>query len=169
MSAGWGRFVTLPKLSIAAKLYAIFALMATTTLALSAVAVSGARHHAALTADFESANAGSRAMERIGGLLYAVSLELRGIAMAQAQSMASEHAQALLTINDEIAAAVSRWQLSVGNRDAADFSRLAVRIDEMRDLLPQLAHLARESGPQAARAWAEKNRSSRSAPRSAAT
>ena len=147
--------MTLPKLSIAAKLYAIFALMATTTLALSAVAVVGARHHAALTAEFESASAGSRAMERIGGLLYAVSLESRGIAMAQGRSMASEHARALLTIDDEIAGAVSRWQLSVGNRDAADFSRLAVQIDETRNLLPQLARLARNSGPQAARAWAE--------------
>jgi len=41
--------LTLPKLSIAAKLYAIFALMATTTIALSVVAVTAARHHAALT------------------------------------------------------------------------------------------------------------------------
>jgi len=157
VSAEWGRFVTLPKLSIAAKLYAIFALMATTTLALSAVAVVGARHHAALTAEFESADTGSRAMERIGDLLYAVLLESRGIAMAQGQSMANEHARELLMINDEIAGAVSRWQLSVGNRDAADFSRLAVQIGEMRNMLPQLARLARESGPQVARAWAEKN------------
>jgi hypothetical protein len=46
---GWRPVVTLPKHSIAAKLYAIFALMATTTLALSVVAVTNARHHAALT------------------------------------------------------------------------------------------------------------------------
>ncbi|MGH6788737.1 MAG: methyl-accepting chemotaxis protein, partial [Pseudolabrys sp.] len=74
--------MTLPKLSIAAKLYAIFALMATTTLALSTVAVVGARQHVALTAAFQSANAGSRGAERIGGLLFAVMLESRGIAMA---------------------------------------------------------------------------------------
>jgi len=36
--SGWGIILTLPKLSIAAKLYAIFALMATTTAALSVVA-----------------------------------------------------------------------------------------------------------------------------------
>ena len=62
---GVGRVVTLPKLSIAAKLYAIFALMATTTLALSMIAVFNARHHAALTNEFESANAGTWNVERV--------------------------------------------------------------------------------------------------------
>ena len=71
--------MTLPKLSIAAKLYAIFALMATTTVALSVVAVSNARHHAALTDEFESANAGSWNVERVNGLIYAVVMESRGI------------------------------------------------------------------------------------------
>ena len=51
--------MTLPKLSIAAKLYAIFVLMATTTIALSVVAVSNERHRAALTDEFEFANAGT--------------------------------------------------------------------------------------------------------------
>jgi methyl-accepting chemotaxis protein len=46
--------VNLPKLSIAARLYAIFALMALTTVALSMLAVSKARFHAALTDEFES-------------------------------------------------------------------------------------------------------------------
>ncbi|MGB8140120.1 MAG: hypothetical protein WCF52_06500, partial [Pseudolabrys sp.] len=49
----------LPTLSVAARLYAIFALMAATTVALSVYAVSNARFHAALTEEFESANAGS--------------------------------------------------------------------------------------------------------------
>ncbi len=53
-----GPAVTLPKLSIAAKLYVIFALIAATTLALSTVAVPNARHNAALADEFESANSG---------------------------------------------------------------------------------------------------------------
>jgi len=57
--------VNLPKLSIAARLYAIFALMALTTVALSMLAVSKARFHAALTDEFESANSGSWNVERI--------------------------------------------------------------------------------------------------------
>ncbi|MGC1848224.1 MAG: HAMP domain-containing protein [Pseudolabrys sp.] len=54
----------LPTLSVAARLYAIFALMAATTVALSVYAVSNARFHAALTEEFESANAGSWNVER---------------------------------------------------------------------------------------------------------
>ena len=53
----------LPKLSIAAKLYAIFALMATATAALAAVAITEARHQAALTDEFDSANAGTLNVE----------------------------------------------------------------------------------------------------------
>ncbi len=49
----------LPQLSIATKLYAIFALLATVTVALAVVAVVNARHHAALTDEFESAFAGA--------------------------------------------------------------------------------------------------------------
>lgn len=50
--------MTLPKLSIAAKLYVIFALMGATTPGLSVVAVHKARGHAAVTDEFESANNG---------------------------------------------------------------------------------------------------------------
>ena len=46
-----GPSVTLPKLSIAAKLYAIFALMAITAMALSGVAILNARNYAAQTDD----------------------------------------------------------------------------------------------------------------------
>ena len=70
-----GLLVNLPKLSIAARLYTIFALMAATTVALSVVAVSNARHHATLTDEFESANAGSWNVERINGLIYATVMD----------------------------------------------------------------------------------------------
>lgn len=49
--------MTLPKLSIAAKLYAIFALMATITVALAVVALTNARTHVTLTHEFETVNA----------------------------------------------------------------------------------------------------------------
>jgi methyl-accepting chemotaxis protein len=74
-----GAILTLPKLSIAAKLYVIFALMAATTLALSSVAVRGARSHADLTDDFQSANGGSLNVERISGLVYAATAEMHAI------------------------------------------------------------------------------------------
>ena len=55
----------LPRLSIAAKLYAIFALLATVTVALAVVAIVNAHRHAALTDEFESAFVGAENVERI--------------------------------------------------------------------------------------------------------
>ena len=49
-----------PRLSIAAKLYAIFILLATATVVLALVAVVTARRHAALTNEFETALQGSK-------------------------------------------------------------------------------------------------------------
>ena len=82
LGPGEGPHLTLPKLTIAAKLYAIFALMATSTIALSVVAVTAARHHQSLTDEFESANAGTLNVERVNGLIYAVVMESRGVYMS---------------------------------------------------------------------------------------
>jgi len=149
--------VTLPKLSIAAKLYAIFALVAITTLALSVVAVHSARSHVALTDEFESANAGSRNVERISGLIYAVVMETRGISLAQDRGTAAKHADALLKISDQIATVIADWQGSVRNNDAISYSQFAVRIAAFQEFAPELADIAKNSGPQAAHEWADRN------------
>ncbi|MGB7659542.1 MAG: hypothetical protein WBL96_14575 [Pseudolabrys sp.] len=90
--------MNLPKLSIAARLYTIFALMAATTVALSMVAVSNAHRHAALTEEFESANAGSWNVERINGLIYASTMETRGIYMSSDRAEAAKYADSLVKV-----------------------------------------------------------------------
>ena len=72
----------LPHLSIATKLYAIFALLATVTVALAAVAVVNARRHAALTDEFESRASGAADVAARQGLIYAMIMESRGIYVA---------------------------------------------------------------------------------------
>ena len=72
----------LPSLSIAAKLYTIFALLATATAALAGIAVVNARHHAAMTSDYETSLAGTQNVERVDGLIYAVVMESRGVYMS---------------------------------------------------------------------------------------
>jgi methyl-accepting chemotaxis protein len=72
----------MPKLSIAAKLYAIFALLATATLALAGIAVTNARHHAAMTGEYETSLVGTQNVERVNGLIYAVVMESRGVYMS---------------------------------------------------------------------------------------
>jgi methyl-accepting chemotaxis protein len=149
--------VTFSKLSIAAKLYAIFALMATTTVALSVVAVINARNHAALTDEFESANAGSLNVERVSGLIYAVQSAARGVAMSADSKAAAPYLADLGKSNNDIDTVISQWQLGVRSEDAKDFSEFSIRISAFQGFAPELARIANESGPRAAHDWAEKN------------
>jgi methyl-accepting chemotaxis protein len=145
------------RLGIAAKLYAIFALMATIMLAVSAVAVVNAKNHAALTDEFESANAGSWNVERVSTLLQTVASLSRAIFMAPDQNTASRFAADLNTTTDQIGAVLASWQSSVRNVDARQFSDLAVRLAEFQEYPRELARLALEEGPAAARAWPDSN------------
>jgi methyl-accepting chemotaxis protein len=149
--------VTIPKLSIAAKLYAIFALMATTTVVLSVVAVSNARQHAALTGEFQSANAGSWNVERVNALIYAVQSAARGVVMSPDAKAAAPYLADLAKSNDQIDTVITDWQRTVRADDAKYFRQFSIRISAFQNFAPELARIADESGPQAARDWAEKN------------
>ena len=63
------------KLSIAAKLYCIFALLAAVTVATAAIAVVNAKRDVVLTKEFEAAFNGAENVERVDGLIYAVVME----------------------------------------------------------------------------------------------
>ena len=162
---GWGPLVTLPKLSIAAKLYAIFALMATTTIALSVVAVSAARHHAALTDEFESANAGTWNVERVNGLIYAVVMESRGVYMSSDMATSKVYADGILKFNKQIVKVVEDWKKSVRSDDAELFAQFSKRIAQFIDFRRELARLGTEVSPAAGREWGDNdaNRSVRKA------
>ena len=73
---------SLPKLSIAAKLYAIFALLAAAAVALAVVAIVNSREQATLTSELETAVRGTVNVEQVNGLIYAVVMEARGIYMS---------------------------------------------------------------------------------------
>ena len=87
--------------------------MAMTTLAVSLVAASSARRHAALTDEFEYANAGSWNVERINGLIYATVMDTRGIYMSADTAEASKYADSLVKATDQISAVTGDWQRSV--------------------------------------------------------
>ena len=149
--------MTLPKLSIAAKLYVIFALMAATTLALSVVAVHNARSHAALTDQFESANSGSLNVERVSGLVFAAMSDLRGIIYAPNEKTAAEQIKALQKASERIGVVIADWQGSVGSSDAGAYSQFAVRLTDFQESASDIVRVATEFGPQATRDWVEKN------------
>jgi methyl-accepting chemotaxis protein len=157
--------VTLPKLSITAKLYAIFALMATTTIALSLVAVTAARHHVALTDEFESANAGTLNAERVNTLIYAVVMESRGVYMSTDMATSKIYADGIVKFNKQIAKVVEDWKTSVTGDDAELFAQFSQRIAKFIEFRYELARLGTEVSPAAGREWGdnEANRSVRKA------
>src|SRR5436190_911411 len=114
-----------PRLSIASKLYAIFALLATATVVLALVAVVSARRHAALTDEFELALQGSQNVERINGLIYAVVMESRGIYMSEDAPNRKKYADGLLKFNDQILQIVNDWERKLGAQYKAEFKPFA--------------------------------------------
>ena len=162
---GWETLLAFPKLSIAAKLYAIFALMATTTIALSAVAVTAARHHQALTDEFESANAGTLNVERVNALIYAVVMESRGVYMSTDMPTSKIYADGILKFNKQIAKVVEDWKKSVRGDDAELFGQFSGRIAQFIDFRRELARLGTEVSSAAGRVWGDNdaNRSVRKA------
>ena len=158
--------LTLPQLSIAAKLYAIFALLATATVALALIAVVNARQHAALTDEFEAALHGAQNVERVNGLIYAVVMESRGIYMspdiADREELWRRAAQVQRPDRrgrQRLAAA------SCAPSDAAQFKPFAERIRQFIEFRKELARLGTEVGPAAGREWGDNdaNRSVRNA------
>src|SRR5262249_13587219 len=162
---GWEPLVLFPQLSIATKLYVIFALLATMTVGLAAVAVHNAHRHAALTDDFESAYAGAINVQRVDALIYAVVMESRGIYMSPDVKTAKAYGDGLLAYNDRISKVVDDWRKSVRAEDATCFEPFAGRLQQFQDFRRELVRRGIEIGPPAGREWGDNdaNRSVRKA------
>ena len=103
----------LRQLSIATKLYVIFALLATMTVGLAVVAALNAQRHAALTDEFESAYSGALNVQRIDALIYAVVMESRGIYMSPDIKTAKVYGDGLLVFNGRITQVMKEWRGAV--------------------------------------------------------
>jgi methyl-accepting chemotaxis protein len=154
-----------PRLTIATKLYVVFALLAAVTVALALVAVFNARHHAALTDDFEAALAGAKNVERVNSLIYAVVMESRGIYMSSDIPTAKKYGEGLLVFNDRIGQVVGEWQRSVRSDDAERFAAFSQRIKQFQEFRRELVRRGVEIDPAAGREWGDNdaNRSVRTA------
>jgi len=145
----------LPRLSIAAKLYAIFTLLATATVVLALVAVVTARRHAALTDEFEAALQSSQNVQRINGLIYAVVMESRGVYMSEDAPARTKYADGLLKFNGQIAQIVNAWERVIRPDDAKQFQPFAGRIRQFIEFRKELARLGTEVGQAAGREWGD--------------
>jgi hypothetical protein len=70
------------RLSLAAKLYSVFALFALLTAAITALSDYNARRSVALTHEIETVNLAALNVERVNSLVYAVVMESRGVYMS---------------------------------------------------------------------------------------
>ena len=118
----WGR------LSVAAKLYAIFILLATIMVALAAFAAINARTHAALTDEFKSAAAGAENVANANTLIYAVIMESRGIYMSRDAMTAKLYASSLALFIDRLDAVTMAWRQTLRSDDAEHFREFSERV-----------------------------------------
>src|SRR5712691_395842 len=146
--------VKLPHFSIATKLYAIFALLATVTVGLAGVAVVNAHRHAALTEEFGAAFRGGQNIERINGLIYALVMETRAIYLAADAAAAEDHGRAIGKFNEQLSAALKGWQDSLHPDDVARFREISGRVrivqDSSREVVRRLTQVGIASARQMA-------------------
>jgi methyl-accepting chemotaxis protein len=143
----WGR------LSIAAKLYAIFVLLATAVAALAAFAVINARTYTALTAEYRSAAAGVEAVANTNTLIYALIMESRGIYLSTTMAEAQPHAASLSTFVDRLDAVIAHWREMLGSDDSDHFHSFATGVQSFRDFRRELVRRVQHEDMDSVRDW----------------
>ncbi len=153
------------RLSLAARLYSIFALFAALTAAIAVLSDYNSRRGADLTAAIERANSAALNVERVNSLVYAVVMESRGVYMSTDPAVVKKFGDGLLKFNDQILEVVRKWEGIVQADDAAQFATFKKRIEQFIDFRKELVRRANEISPAAGREWGDNdaNRSVRSA------
>src|SRR6201995_4626666 len=143
------------RLSLAAKLYAIFALFALLTAAITVLSDYNSRRGADLIHAIETANMAALNVERVNSLVYAVVMESRGVYMSTDPAVVKKYGEGLLKFNDNILGVVKRWEAIVQADD----------IEQFVEFRKELVRRANEISPAAGREWGDNdaNRSVRSA------
>jgi len=153
------------RLSLAARLYSIFALFAVLTAAITALSDYNSRRNAAITEAIETANLEALNVERVNSLVYAVVMESRGVYMSTDPAVVKKYGDGLLKFNDGILTVVKNWQTIVQADDAEQFATFKKRIEQFVDFRKELVRRANEISPAAGREWGDNdaNRAVRSA------
>src|SRR6266496_1294103 len=110
------------KLSLAAKLYAIFGLFAFLTAAITALSDYNTRRNTELTEAVSTASRAALNVERINSLVYAVVMESRGVYMSTEPAVVKKYGEGLLKFNGRILDIVRNWEAIVQADDAAQFA-----------------------------------------------
>src|SRR5262249_7524466 len=145
----------LPKLSVAAKLYSIFALLAVVTALLGVVSNYNTRQQATLAEEVDVAARAAQNIERVNSLIYAVVMESRGIYMSSDLPTVKKYGDGLLKFNDQIGEVVAEGQKLVRVDDAEQFAAFAKRGPQFPDFRKELVRRAIDIAPAAGREWGD--------------
>ncbi|MCA6110143.1 HAMP domain-containing protein [Bradyrhizobium sp. CNPSo 4026] len=143
------------RLSLAAKLYAIFALFAVLTAAITFLSEYNSRRNAELTEAVETASRAALNVERVNSLVYAVVMESRGIYMSTDPATVKKYGDGLLKFNERILALVKNWEQIVQADDAEQFANFKKRIEQFVDFRKELVRRGVEIGAAAGREWGD--------------
>jgi methyl-accepting chemotaxis protein len=153
------------RLSLAAKLYSVFALFAVLTAAITALSDYNSRQNAELTKAVETASRAALNVQHVNSLVYAVVMESRGVYMSTDIAGAKKFGGGLLKFNDQILAVVKNWESLVQADDAEQFAVFKKRIEQFVEFRKELVRRGVEINPAAGREWGDNdaNREVRSA------
>ena len=153
------------RLSLAAKLYSIFALFAVLIAAITVLSDYNSRRNAELTKAVETASHAALNVQHVNSLVYAVVMESRGVYMSTDTAGAKKFGDGLLKFNDQLLAVVKSWESLVQADDAEQFAIFKKRIDQFVDFRKELVRRGVEISPAAGREWGDNdaNRQVRSA------
>jgi methyl-accepting chemotaxis protein len=153
------------RLSLAAKLYSVFALFALLTAVTTVLSGYNTRRNIELTEAIETANGAALNVERVNSLVYAIVMESRGVYMSTEVAVVKKYGEGLLKFNDQIVAVVKNWQSLVQADDAEQFAVFKKRIEQFIEFRKELVRRGIEISPAAGREWGDNdaNRAVRSA------
>jgi methyl-accepting chemotaxis protein len=153
------------RLSLAARLYSVFALFAILTAAITILSDYNTRRNAELTEAIGTASRAALNVDRVNSLVYAVVMESRGIYMSTEPAVVKKYGEGLLKFNDQILAVVREWESIVQADDAEQFAVFKKRIEQFVDFRKELVRRGVEIGAAAGREWGDNdaNRAVRSA------
>src|SRR5438552_6443250 len=153
------------RLSLAAKLYAIFGLFAFLTAAITALSDYNTRRNTELTEAVSTASRAALNVERINSLVYAVVMESRGVYMSTDPAVVKKYGEGLLKFNERLLSVVKNWEALVQADDAEQFATFKKRIEQFVDFRNELVRRGVEINAAAGREWGDNdaNRTVRSA------
>jgi methyl-accepting chemotaxis protein len=153
------------RLSIATKLYSVFALVALLTAAITVLSDYNSRRNAELIEAIETASRAALNVERINSLVYAVVMESRGVYMSTEPAVVKKYGDGLLKFNEQIRGVVKDWESIVQADDSEQFAVFKKRIEQFVDFRKELVRRGVEIDAAAGREWGDNdaNRAVRSA------